>query len=108
MANFYFCNAYHISSRSIRYQPIYSSETLAWATALRSNDGEIQAYDHLIMVIWSVYNHLPKGKGAGECLLILNSGAKTAVECVPGFTRLAVSSGWKVRALTDSFYQICS
>ncbi|KAJ8016081.1 hypothetical protein DPEC_G00003450 [Dallia pectoralis] len=72
---------------------------LEWATAFQSEHSpELYDYKEFTRNFCSTFDHPPKGREAGERLVHLRQGTRSAKEFVLEFRTLAAGSGWNKRA----------
>ncbi len=79
-------------------------KALEWATAVWREDGStFPSFEVFLQRFKEVFDHPAGGKSAGEQLLMLNQGRKTAAEYAVSFRTLAAQTDWTEDALKLMF-----
>ncbi len=74
---------------------LLTGKALDWATAIWRTDGSaFPTFDSFLHHFREVFNHPAEGRGAGEQLLALSQGRRTAAEYALSFRTLAAQTTW--------------
>jgi len=74
---------------------LFTGKALEWITAVWREDGSaFPSFDSFMQRFWEVFDHPSEGKGAGDRLMELTQGRRTAAEYAFAFQTLAAQTNW--------------